>query len=238
MRTDYIDLCTLRLISAEDKSPAITLRVEMRDEIRRAGSGNAYRSLRVSDITRPPSAGHEYEWGVAFASAGDQSADGSRDLVLKMKVGDGPVTQAYPKQEIRLAVRRGQAYEVAIATAMPEPAPRPQPTPEPQAPPGAQRQESAERARQAFEGVFEGFFSHLGEPKAGPDPRGGAIWAEIEAVLRRKRYTSIEDVRRTRKAMALLLHSDRADARAEMDALSRANAFLDERERPFKPVQV
>lgn len=247
----HIDLCTLELVCARDKSVVARLRVEMRTRIDRTRIDTPYRKLRVSDLARPPVDDGDYEWAVAFAEKGDELADGSRDLTIKLKIGHGPVSGQWIKQDLSIKVRKGATVQVPfLATAPVQAEVKPQAKPwvnidaeEARREEEAQRQEAERRERvrrsgeEAMRGAWsgmEGFFSHLGPKTPAPQPAESAVWIEIQAVLVRKRYTCAADVSRARKAVALLLHSDGSGHEIEADALARANALLDQKEAAFK----
>lgn len=244
----YLDLCTIELVCARDKTVVASLRIEMRDATNTTRLGNLYRKLRVSEIGTTPKA-DGYDWAAAFAETGDRIADGRAiPLTVALKVGEGVVLGRWVRQnEVKVKVRMGQTVRVEILAVDPV-----QPQARPRAQAGAwdafdadsddtkqRRQDEINRAnaKPNWGNAFDGLFSEFAKaPQAKPQPQGvNAVWLEIEAVLKRKRYTCEADIGRARRAMALLLHSDAAGNAQEADALARANAFLDEREKPFKP---
>lgn len=231
----HIDLCTLELACAVSKAVVATLRVEMRTTVSQAKNGRGYRKLRISPVGASPEAG--YEWAAAFGADGDTAVDGvGHDLTIAYKIGDGPnggsFTGLWVTQDVKVKVRKGGTYRVEILAVAPVKS-RAKVEDEPR--PGFDARAKERAKADPRDNPFEGFFRHLGErPKAAQPETSNPVWTEIEAVLKRKAYRSIEDVKRARKAIALLLHSERTDAALEMDALAQANAFLDQREKPYR----
>jgi hypothetical protein len=249
----HIDLCTLELVCARDKTVVARLRVEMRDRVDMTRIQTPYRKLRISDLANPPTADSDYDWAVAFTEKGDALADGSQALTLKLKIGEGPATRSWLKQEISAKVLKGETVRVEIlATAPMKPEVKPQAKPwtpfdaeEARREETTRQEEAARRERirrngeeamrNAWSGM-DGFFSQgpLGKKAQAAQTVEGAVWSEIEAVLKRQRYTDRATVSRVRRAMALLLHVDGNNDPSVKDALSKANAFLDEKEAPYK----
>jgi hypothetical protein len=219
----HLFLCTLELVCARDKTVLTRLRVEMRRETSMARNGRLYRKVRIS---REDAAGPDegYDYSAAFAEEGDQIADGAkRELTLTVRIGDGPATSRWMKHEYRVKVRRNGVHRLEILAVAPV-----VDTPEPEP-----RVEQPRPERPRREDPFAGFWN-FGPKFATAQTTTNPVWVEIQAVLMRKRFTSAGDVARARKAMALLLHDDRSPAGQEMDALARANAYLDQCELPFK----
>ncbi len=81
---------------------------------------------------------------------------------------------------------------------------------------------------------WNGFFSQgpLGKKGQVAQTIEGAVWSEIEAVLKRQRYTAAPRQPGYDGPWQLLLHVDGNGISSVKDALSKANAFLDERRRP------
>ncbi len=243
----HTDLCTVDLVCAKDKTVLASLRVEVRTRIDRARSGNAYRKARVSLVGSSP-APESYEWASAFAGDGDDKADGmARDLTLLYRLGHGGgISDGWMKQEVRLKVRKGGSYRVeilAVAPVVAEPKARPRAESEDgfaakpkAASSGGPRTDAPQGETHGSGTGFDSLFDHLWgvTPPAKPAIPVNPVWREIEAVLKRKRYACEQDVNRARKAMALLLHVEGPGGENSLDALARANAFLDREAVVFK----
>ncbi len=225
----HLFLCTLVLVCHRDKTELARLRVEMRRETSIAKNGRTYRKVRIS-----PESGHTeadgYDYAAVFADEGDRFADGvSRSLTLSYKIGQGAsfLTRQWMKQDIRVRVDHNGTHTVEILAVAPV-------VEEPEAPAEEPPRTERERAKaNPFDDFLKATAGYARPQSLRADPLNH-VWIEIEAVLKRKRFTSLSEITRARKAMALLLHDDSQPKGQEMDALARANAYLDTCETPFK----